>query len=220
MSDSAINDDDDDDLRGFIADCEYKTRKILRESNKRVQDNARSVAAKDRVERLKQGGGVDRSATIMDRKSSVQMATPSPTVRSPRKARTTTPAVKEWKGRDKIIHDACETIKSFPTPDTNSSRAFASLEESKQFSKAQRSIHSSLATSPFNDFKGNVSKQKVAASSVEDDDAEDDVKPAKVTLRTIERDLYAMAKKHNSASCKRHHRLLPPKKQTNDAEPP
>ncbi len=228
MSDSAINDDDDDDLRGFIADCEYKTRKILRESNKRVQDNARSAAAKDRVERLKHGGGVvggggvNRSATTMDSKSSAQkIATSSPTVRSPRKASAITPAVKEWKGRDKIIHDAVETIKSFPTTDTtDSSRAFASLQDSKQFSKAQRSIHSSLVTSPFNDFKGNVSKHKVAASSVEGDDAEDDVKPAKVTLRTIERDLYAMAKKRNSAPCKRHHHLLPPKKQTDDAELP
>ena len=221
--------DNDDDLRGFIADCEYKTRKILRESNKRMQDNARSVAAKDRVERLKHGGGggvagggggaVDRSATTMDnKKSSVQMATSSPTVKSPIKASTAVAAVKEWKGRDKIIHDACETIKSFPTPDNSYSSK--SLEESKQFSKAQRSIHSSLVTSPFNDFKGNGSKQKVVASSVEDGDTDDDVKPAKVTTRTIERDLYAMAKKHNSAPSKRHHHLLPPKKQTNDAEPP
>ena len=27
----------DDDLQSFIADCEFKTRKILRESNKRRQ---------------------------------------------------------------------------------------------------------------------------------------------------------------------------------------
>ena len=45
-----------DELQTFIADCEWKTRKIPRDSNKRVQDNARSVAVKERVEKLKQKG--------------------------------------------------------------------------------------------------------------------------------------------------------------------
>ena len=215
--------DDDDDLRGFIADCEYKTRKILRESNKRMQDNARSVAAKDRLEKLKHGGDgrIDRSESIDNKssESSVQLATSPPIVKSPHKSSatrsTTTTPVKEWKGRDKIIHDACETIKSLPPSDNkSSSKALASHEESKQAAMAQGSIHSSLVTSPFNNgSKGNASKQKD-----EGVDVTDDVKPAMVTLRTIERDLYAMTKKHNSAPSKRHHHINPSNKQSSDDE--
>ncbi|KAL3756868.1 hypothetical protein ACHAWU_005130 [Discostella pseudostelligera] len=221
--------DDDNDLRGFIADCEYQTRKILRESNKRMQDNARmTVAAKGRMERLKHGGGGgggsgSGSENTKSGASVIHISTSSPILKSPQKTSTTTP-VKEWKGRDKIIHDACETIKSFPSDKTSLKAATTAslLEESKQsHSKAQGAIHSSLATSPFNNgSRGNTtSKQKVTAGgSVDMND--DDIKPAMVTIHTIERDLYAMAKKHNSTPSKRHHHL-PSKKQTNDdAEPP
>lgn len=206
-----------DDLPSFITDCEWKTRKILRESNKRRKDNARSLSAKERVEKLKQKGTIvkpgltTKSNTPLAKSKSLNrsLAEKLPTA----KKIITTPA-KEWKGRDKIIHDAYETIKSFPV-DKSSSLKAATRKENKQTEKAKTGIHSSLSASPFCRSKGNPdalikSKQKSRCAGADlDPDADDSPEngePAMVTRRTIERDFCIMSKKRNNPQSKRRQR--------------
>lgn len=183
---------EEEELQSFIAECEWKTRKILRESNKRTKDNANTTAAKERVEKLKHGDSLPRVEEVQVQKS------PPPAAAAINK--TTTP-VKEWKGRDKIISDAYDTIKSFVPPEKQQLKSI--IEEGKHHAEETRAeiIHPSLSASPFlsskssNSFKGSSKPKKEAgdvASHVGDDDA-----PAMITRRTIERDFYIMSKQRN-----------------------
>ncbi|KAL7540827.1 hypothetical protein ACHAXR_011085 [Thalassiosira sp. AJA248-18] len=197
-----------DDLQSFITDCEWKTRKILRESNKRMKDNARSLAAKERVEKLKHNGSVGKSG--LKTKLNTPLAKSKSLNRSVQKLNTpnkkTITPVKEWKGRDKIIHDAYETIKSFPV-DKKSLKANA-RKDSLQTEKT----HSSLSASPFRGPKGSSDsivkpKQKSRLANANADSDADNLpengEPAMVTRRTIERDFYIMSKKRNNPPSKR-----------------
>lgn len=190
-------DDVEDDLQGFIADCEYTTRKILRESNRRMHDNSRALSAKDRVENGSKRA--DNKPGSAKETSPPTMATKTSSLKNP------VAPVKEWKGRDKIIHDVCETIKSFPAVKNTS----ATIERPQQATNAHAAIHSSLATSPFNCGIAMKNRPPRLSTTTDDEDDDDDVpkniKPSMVTLRTIERDLYAMSKKYSNAPPKRQH---------------
>lgn len=171
----------EDDLQSFIAECEWKTRKILRESNKRAKDNAQALAAKDRVGKNKQG-------TVP--REEVQI--------SPTATKTALSPLTEWKGRDKIIRDAHDTIASFPV-DKNKLKT-AITEGKQQAEEARLTIHPSLSASPFLGAKGgsnvqNTTKQKNGCAF--DDDSPGNDEPAMVTRRTIERDFYIMSKKRS-----------------------
>ena len=202
-----------DDLQSFITDCEWKTRKILRESNKRMKDNAKSFAAKERVEKLKHNKPNPKTKTFssplaksksINLSSSVQKSRPSIT------KKTITP-VKDWKGRDKIIHDACETIKSLPVDKDKQSLKATIRKENLE--TEGRPVHSSLSASPFQVAKGTPSgtaprkamqhRAKVSAKLNADNDNPGSGEPEMITRRTIERDFYIMSKKHNSTRSKR-----------------
>ena len=116
---------EEEELQSFIAECEWKTRKILRESNKRTKDNANTTAAKERVEKLKHGDSLPRVEEVQVQKS------PPPAAIN----KTTTP-VKEWKGRDKIIRDAYDTIKSFVPPEKQQLKSI--IEEGKHHAEETR----------------------------------------------------------------------------------
>lgn len=204
--------DEADELQSFIADCEFKTRKILRDSNKRAKDNARTAAAKQRLEKLKEKSAIfsARANTPLAKpKSPHRIATkpgaPLSKPRSPRRlAQTPNDSVKhlvsapvdEWRDRDKIIHEANETIKSLKT---------STRKESKSVKKVKTIIHASLAVSPFCSSKGNVvvpRKVRPRSRCVDTnvgagDDPLAKGEPAVITRRTIERDFYIMSKKRN-----------------------
>ena len=178
----------EDDLTDFIADCEWKTRKILRDSNKRRSDSARLHAAKERVEQLKQKGVKSKKP----QKSSSQNVKPPFS-----KGEQVSSTPKEWKHRDKIIHDACETIKSL---DSNQETRIAKK------GPAESKIHASLCASPFNDGKGSImapTSAKKAVSKRTKDSRESNGEPAVITRRTIERDFYIMSKKRSQPKKRR-----------------
>ena len=206
-----------DDLQEFIADCEYKTRKILRESNKRRKDSARLVAAKERVELLKQKGG--REVGTLKYSSSEKTIT-KPLNKELKPSHTSDIGTsKEWRGHDKIIHDACKTIASFQNEaplkqlhqeTTNEDHLESKLHESK--------LHTSLHASPFNDGKCSVaptsakkiSKKKSKGVHQKRNKAE----PAVISRRTIERDFYIMSKKRNNPKPRRRKRAAAGKETT------
>jgi hypothetical protein len=185
---------EEEELQRFIAECEWKTRKILRESNKRSKDNANTTAAKERVEKLKHG--VEETPVQVQKSPPPPLPPPAAAIN-----RTTTP-VKEWKGRDKIISDAYDTIKSFVPPEKQQLKSI--IEEGKHHAEETRAeiIHPSLSASPFlsskssNSLKGS-SKPKKETGDVASHHGSDDDAPAMITRRTIERDFYIMSKKRN-----------------------
>lgn len=175
-----------DDLQDFIADTEWKTRKILRESNKRMKDSARLLAAKERVELLKQNGG--KGAVIKPPKTPekfVSNVVKSASIPHPNNAS------KEWKERDKIIHDACETIKSL---DKTASKRIREI-------KTDGNLSASLSASPFHDWtKGNRAAPSSSAKSKtkkSKGSRKNNGEAAVVSRRTIERDFYIMSKKRS-----------------------
>ncbi|KAL7549121.1 hypothetical protein ACHAWF_012389 [Thalassiosira exigua] len=192
-----------DDLQSFITDCEWKTRKILRESNKRMKDNARSLAAKERVGKLKHSGSIKkpgpatRASPLAKSKSlNQQVKTIVPTT----KLTPATPA-KEWKGRDKIIRDAYETINSLPANKKSASKPVARRENPPS------GIHSSLSASPFCGPRATQAANGACANfDPETDGPSGGGEPAMVTRRTIERDFYIMSKKRGNPPSKRRQR--------------
>ncbi|KAL7511558.1 hypothetical protein ACHAXN_008667 [Cyclotella atomus] len=188
----------DDELQDFIADCEWKTRKILRESNKRIKDSAQLHAAKERVELLKLKGS--KGAVI-------------PTPRTPNKTKdvksniscTSNNLPKEWKGRDKIIHDACETIKKLKVEDNAPTKPNQKLKDlSTKLDRKTEKIHAALCGSPFNDGKSSlVPTPKKPASRKSKGRRENNAEHAVITRRTIERDFYIMSKKRSKPKPKR-----------------
>jgi hypothetical protein len=174
----------EENLQSFIAECEWKTRKILRESNKRAKDNAHALAAKERV-------GKNKHETVPQEEVQ-KSSTATKTGSSP---------LTEWKGRDKIIRDAYDTIASFPV-DKNQLKT-AITEEKQQAEEARSKIHPSLSASPFHGSKGrsnvqNTTKDKNGCAF--DDDSTGNDEPAMVTRHTIERDFYIMSKKRSKPS--------------------
>jgi len=144
-----------DDLQSFIADCEWKTRRIIRESNKRMKDNARSLAAKERVEKLKHGtnGKPAFAAKAVNTplgKSKHSNGLQPQKLRLPTTPKKPITPVKEWKGRDDIISSAYETIKTFPAEKSSyyKAAAAAARKENQQGEK-EAAIHASLSASPF-----------------------------------------------------------------------
>lgn len=184
----------DSDLQDFIADCEWKTRKILRESNKRMKDSARIELAKQRVEQLKHKGNSSKTPTL---KSMATNSTSSKPLFQPSKGKTLasngvmTPT-KQWKDKDKIIHD--ETIKCFPdaTPPTeqrNKTTKPVSTTKNKSVATNSASLsRSAKKTTPSSSTKNHVA---------DGDRIANDTEPAMVTRRTLERDFYIMSKKRN-----------------------
>ena len=171
----------EDDLQSFVAECEWNTRKILRESNKRAKDNAQALAAKDRVGKSKHG-------TVP--REEVQ--------KSPIATKTALSPLTEWKGRDKIIRDAHDTIASFPVDKHQLKTAIT--EGKQQAEEARFTFHPSFSASPFLGAKGgsnvqNTTKQKNGCAFEDDSPGHDE--PAMVTHRTIERDFYIMSKKRS-----------------------
>jgi hypothetical protein len=184
----------DADLHDFIADCEFKTRRILRDSNKRLKDSARLAAAKERVELLKQKGGSRAVVKSQSDPKTPNKSSSSKEIKS--HLSHDTGAYKEWKGRDKIIHDACETIKS--------------LDEASKVrteSNAESKLPASLYASPFND-KGSMvpTSAKKVASGKKSRGRREKTEPAVITRRTIERDFYIMSKKGSKPKPKRRQR--------------
>ncbi|EJK67868.1 hypothetical protein THAOC_11033, partial [Thalassiosira oceanica] len=186
----------DDELQAFIADCEFKTRKILRESNSRARENAKVrvdimlafivihgphcmcvqlLGAKDRLQRLKSGGPPAIVGGLLSKSSSLDLSKP----RTP--AKKTTPRnndnihnpSKPWKEKDRIIHEAAETLKA--------------LDRSSKTGHSMGHLHKSLTTSPFRS-KRPAPKTKAPKSAGEN---------AMITRRTIERDFYIMSKKRD-----------------------
>lgn len=166
----------DDELQAFIADCEFKTRKILRESNSRARENAKLLGAKDRLQRLKSGGPPAIVGGPLSKSSSLDLSKP----RTP--AKKTTPRnndnihnpSKPWKEKDRIIHEAAETLKA--------------LDRSSKTGHSMGHLHKSLTTSPFRS-KRPAPKTKAPKSAGEN---------AMITRRTIERDFYIMSKKRDN----------------------
>ena len=213
--------DVDDDLQSFITDCEWKTRKILRESNKRRKDNARTAAAKERVEKLKHHGSnnynakhVGISSPITSKGSTTTPLAKSRSLNSNRLVQKSNPSTPKKittnssPGRDKIIHDAYETIKSFPVDKSSSSlkASIAAARKENQQTEKATNVHSSLSASPFiqQRSKGTpadavIMKPKQQPPPRDGDNGE----PAMITRRTIERDFYIMSKKRNNPSKRR-----------------
>ena len=199
-----------DELQQFITDCEFKTRKILRESNKRRKDTARLLAARDRVDRLKHRGGKSELVKSTKTKSltkAVELTPNAEKSKLPASSDKVAPA-KIWKEQDKIIHDACETIKSL---DKTTSKGAPWANSS--YSKAGKCTNASLHASPFvgskkssQDYPTKAKPDaKHASSNVDSDDdgAMGNGEPAMVTRRTIERDFYIMSKRRNKPLSKR-----------------
>ena len=240
-----MNENDiDDELQSFIADTEYKTRKILRDANKRTRDNARLLAAKERVEKLKHNGTNHHniksglvSSPPPSKGSSSAINSPLEKSRSfnlssvhsksnpptPQKLLTTSfssSSVKEWKGRDKIIHDAYETIKSLsPVNDKTATGGRKETQLQTAVGKST-SIHSSLTDSPFYHHQeharpaDSVIKPKQLPRQQQHNDSIGSAEPARITRRTLERDFYIMSKKRNNPAKRRH------QQSKEDCEPP
>ncbi|KAL9186815.1 hypothetical protein ACHAXT_010535 [Thalassiosira profunda] len=208
-----------DDLQRFIADCEFKTRKILRESNKRLKDNARSLAAKERLDQLKHGSGtptkpggsVAKASSPLAKSKRLNVSSPhnSPGVSTAKQKLSPTP-VKEWKGRDRIIHDAYETIKSLPVD--KKPLTSPAPRGSQPAENVRAGIHSSLSASPFCGAKSisdSVAKPKPKGKLATPKGASgaaaspENAEPALITRRTIERDFYIMSKKRSNPSKRR-----------------
>ena len=206
-----------DDLQDFIADCEYKTRKILRESNKRMKDSARLSAAKERVELLKQRGA--KGADASNRSSAGKSLNKSfnKEVKPSLASENCTP--KEWKGRDKIIHDACETIASFKNETPQKLPNQKTINEHHLESKLYESkFHSSLHASPFNDGKCSLAPASVKKASKKKSrgvhQKHNKAEPAVISRRTIERDFYIMSKKRSRPKPRRRQRTATGKEAT------
>lgn len=137
------------DHRAFISECEHKTRRIVRETNKRITANNRIVSAKDRVEKLKNAGGKTRvgNLTRSHEASLEDYISTSSTKKSTSLASKSQSSSDEiWKKRDKIVHDAYETIKSLDKTkfSSNGDDRINSLR-----TKAGKTQRASLDSSPF-----------------------------------------------------------------------
>jgi hypothetical protein len=130
----------DSDLQDFIADCEWKTRKILRESNKRMKDSARIELAKQRVEQLKHKGNSSKTPTL---KSMATNSTSSKPLIQPSKGKTLasngvmTPT-KQWKDKDKMRQSS-----AFPTQLLQQNNAIKQQSQSQppRTSQLQQTVH-------------------------------------------------------------------------------
>ena len=171
------------------------------------QDNARTLAAKERVEKLKHTSkglpsssispiSKSRTTPLANKSKSLNQSPPTlPT------KKISSPPVKDWKNREKIIHDAAETIKSFPVDKSNPT---SFRKEHQQIGK-NKNVHSSLSASPFQrSTAGDPSKVvKPKRRPQHDKSDKTTAEPAMITRRTIERDFYAMSKKRNTPSKQR-----------------
>jgi len=166
------------------------------------QDNARTLAAKERVEKLKHGTSKglpsssispiskSRTTPLANKSKSLNQSPPTPTKKiSP---------VKDWKNREKIIQDAVETIKSFPVDKSNPT----SFRKERQQIGKNKNVHSLLSTSPFH--RSTVGDSSTVVKPKRREAQHDTTaEPAMITRRTIERDFYQMSKKRNTPSKQR-----------------
>lgn len=189
-----------DDLNDFIADCEWKTRKILRDANKRRNDSAMLFAAKERVELLKHKGVQNPATPTKTANPSITDKKSISSINNGKSHTSSSPI--PWKRRDKIIHNACETIKSL---DAAASPKLMSSNAKKELA-AQGKRYASLCASPFNDRKGSSSTpslMKKGAPRTSRASGEKNEEPAVITRRTIERDFYIMSKKRSQPKKRR-----------------
>ncbi|KAL7471731.1 hypothetical protein ACHAXS_012019 [Conticribra weissflogii] len=141
--------DDTVDNQLFITECDYNTRKIVRETNKRITENNRIVAAKKRVEKLKNLGGKSIAGkSITSSKASYEAVIPAPS-----KNKSNAPALKSqssseevWKKKDEIVHGVYETIRTLDKTKSLSKGDNRINSIQAKISKTQRA---SLASSPF-----------------------------------------------------------------------
>ena len=154
---------------------------------------AQFLGAKDRLQRLKDGGSPAMTAGGPSSKSkSLNLSKPRTPVKktTQRNDGDIYNPPKPWKEKDRIIREAAETLKALD----RSSKAGESTSQLPSVSAPPSSaMHKSLTASPFHSKKP-ASKTRAPKQAGEN---------AMITRRTIERDFYIMSKKRNNPSKQR-----------------